>query len=355
MVFDNVSDDYTNVLDWVAVRRRTRPLAAGEVHLGLILMPIVVLEEVLCGILVLVYLGLKRGGGAESWMSPRRKEAMLCMKLSLVYISVGAMILMCFTMIEWKRNLIWAPVKVVEPEFEKLLQLCRNLLHSHMHRLILTPDKRDNLDPSEQSKASKYFDKLFNNKRNGTFLEAGGHDGYFLSNTYYLEKKLGWTGVMIEPAQDTFQQLIKSRRNIWASDACITDRSEGIPCEIRGFREFVSKVYESASSKTLESTYDMKSNDEILAFDPPGAMTHWTSNRIGRSGVQCVLVSQIDQSTTTNRSSRRIKGDCSDLFCIHYSLVPLVPPGACEPQRGVDLLEPVEDKLRIGRHNSDHH
>lgn len=33
----------------------------------------------------------------------------------------------------------------------------------------------------------------------GTFLEIGGNDGYSQSNTYFLEKHLGWDGILIEP------------------------------------------------------------------------------------------------------------------------------------------------------------
>jgi len=33
----------------------------------------------------------------------------------------------------------------------------------------------------------------------GVFVEAGANDGYRKSNTYYLERFRGWTGVLIEP------------------------------------------------------------------------------------------------------------------------------------------------------------
>jgi len=33
----------------------------------------------------------------------------------------------------------------------------------------------------------------------GTFVEAGAHDGYTQSNTYYLERWRGWSGVLVEP------------------------------------------------------------------------------------------------------------------------------------------------------------
>jgi FkbM family methyltransferase len=33
----------------------------------------------------------------------------------------------------------------------------------------------------------------------GTFFEAGAHDGYTQSNTYFLERHRGWSGALVEP------------------------------------------------------------------------------------------------------------------------------------------------------------
>ena len=41
-------------------------------------------------------------------------------------------------------------------------------------------------------------------KRDGFFIEAGAHDGVEASNTLYLEKKMGWRGLLVEPNPDTF-------------------------------------------------------------------------------------------------------------------------------------------------------
>ena len=38
--------------------------------------------------------------------------------------------------------------------------------------------------------------------RGGTFFEAGAHDGYTQSNTYYLERRRGWSGVLVEPVPE---------------------------------------------------------------------------------------------------------------------------------------------------------
>jgi hypothetical protein len=35
--------------------------------------------------------------------------------------------------------------------------------------------------------------------RPGVFVEAGANDGFSHSNTFYLEQRLGWTGLLVEP------------------------------------------------------------------------------------------------------------------------------------------------------------
>ncbi len=44
----------------------------------------------------------------------------------------------------------------------------------------------------------------------GVFVEAGGHDGYTQSNTYYLERFRGWSGVLVEPMPE---MAAEARRN----------------------------------------------------------------------------------------------------------------------------------------------
>ncbi|HEY1451089.1 MAG TPA: FkbM family methyltransferase [Solirubrobacteraceae bacterium] len=45
----------------------------------------------------------------------------------------------------------------------------------------------------------------------GTFVEAGGHDGYTQSNTYYLERFRGWRGVLVEPMPEMARQARLNR------------------------------------------------------------------------------------------------------------------------------------------------
>jgi len=48
-------------------------------------------------------------------------------------------------------------------------------------------------------------------QRGGTFLEAGAHDGYTQSNTYFLERHRGWSGVLIEPVPELQRKCARRR------------------------------------------------------------------------------------------------------------------------------------------------
>lgn len=62
---------------------------------------------------------------------------------------------------------------------------------------------RDNLD----AKLEKYL------PAKGFFVEAGAHDGFSDSNTYFLEKIKGWRGLLIEPMPGNYRACIKQRPN----------------------------------------------------------------------------------------------------------------------------------------------
>lgn len=45
----------------------------------------------------------------------------------------------------------------------------------------------------------------------GVFLEAGAHDGYTQSNTYYLERFRGWSGVLVEAIPELYAKAAARR------------------------------------------------------------------------------------------------------------------------------------------------
>jgi FkbM family methyltransferase len=52
---------------------------------------------------------------------------------------------------------------------------------------------------------------FFQDRRNGVFVDVGANDYKFLSNTYYLETALGWSGLAIEP-QTSFEEGYRKNR-----------------------------------------------------------------------------------------------------------------------------------------------
>jgi FkbM family methyltransferase len=51
------------------------------------------------------------------------------------------------------------------------------------------------------------------NYTNGIFIEAGANNGINQSNTYYLEKELGWKGLLVEPNYILCEECKKNRIN----------------------------------------------------------------------------------------------------------------------------------------------
>jgi FkbM family methyltransferase len=59
----------------------------------------------------------------------------------------------------------------------------------------------------------------------GVFLEAGANDGLQQSNTYYLERKKGWRGILVEPIPRLFQQCQNNRPNATCVCAALVPRT----------------------------------------------------------------------------------------------------------------------------------
>jgi FkbM family methyltransferase len=55
-------------------------------------------------------------------------------------------------------------------------------------------------------KLSRYL-----NFRNGFFIEAGANDGFSQSNTYFLERFLGWSGILVEGIPELAEQCRRLR------------------------------------------------------------------------------------------------------------------------------------------------
>ncbi|MEQ8209702.1 MAG: FkbM family methyltransferase [Lacipirellulaceae bacterium] len=82
-------------------------------------------------------------------------------------------------------------------------KLFRRRLFEAMGNAKYSRPSLNNLD----DKLAKYLDF-----KDGFFIEAGGNDGYTQSNTYYLEKMLGWRGLLIEAVPELYEACLKERK-----------------------------------------------------------------------------------------------------------------------------------------------
>lgn len=56
------------------------------------------------------------------------------------------------------------------------------------------------------------YGEVFNERRDGYFVDIGAHDGIYINNTYLLERRYNWSGICVEANPITFSALKKNRR-----------------------------------------------------------------------------------------------------------------------------------------------
>lgn len=59
-------------------------------------------------------------------------------------------------------------------------------------------------------------------QKNGYFIECGAYDGEYQSNTLFLERKLQWTGLLIEAEPNNFKAALEKKRNAVLVPACLS-------------------------------------------------------------------------------------------------------------------------------------
>lgn len=67
--------------------------------------------------------------------------------------------------------------------------------------------------------------KKYLSYKNGIYVEAGAHNGVFISNTLFLEKEFGWHGLLIEPTNSLMEKCKENRssKNYFEECALVGD------------------------------------------------------------------------------------------------------------------------------------
>lgn len=68
---------------------------------------------------------------------------------------------------------------------------------------------------------------VLNERKNGFYVEFGAADGIEGSNTYYMEKKLGWLGILAEPGR-CWHRKLELNRTAQISHKCVWSENHAI-------------------------------------------------------------------------------------------------------------------------------
>jgi len=102
-----------------------------------------------------------------------------------------------------------------------------------------------------QDGQDKFLLKLFPNKKKGVFLDIGAYDGLYYSNSFYLEKEMGWNGICVEPNPFVFEKL-KVNRKCSLIKCCISEQpGEFDFLIVNGYGEMLSGLIDFFDEKHL--------------------------------------------------------------------------------------------------------
>ncbi len=112
--------------------------------------------------------------------------------------------------------------------------------------------------------------------RNGYYIELGAHDGIFASNTMHFELLRGWRGILIEPAPENFDLLVKNRRgsrNEFFQCACVSSEYQQSSIEMVYSHAWTAAATMTGSSqrdsRILEGATHLREGEEVHPFVSP--------------------------------------------------------------------------------------
>ena len=130
---------------------------------------------------------------------------------------------------------------------------------------------------------SQIFQDLFayffsNCKKKGTFIEIGGGNGVNLSNSYILEKKFKWRGVICEPDSRLHANILAKRKCFLETKPVSSSANKNIYFYFKGLYDSYARLSYGPSAKKLKSIslnnlikkYQLGKNIDYISIDTEG-------------------------------------------------------------------------------------
>ena len=166
---------------------------------------------------------------------------------------------------------------------ERIVQACR-----WRWNLLTENSKFDFPEwPEDEYKSQIGQDKwvtevVFPGKRDGFFIDIGAYDGVTISNTYMLEKQLGWRGICIE-AGSTFDALRKNR-DCMCENVCLAAEPGAVMYSFRDWESGITslldkqtrggvdeKIVEARTLASVLEKYNAPSAIDFCSLDTEGS------------------------------------------------------------------------------------
>jgi len=175
------------------------------------------------------------------------------------------------------------------------------------------------------------LDARFGHQRDGFFVEAGACDGFYESNTYFLERARGWSGLLIEPTPVFARAARRARRGADVVQCALVPdgfaeefvelrfggsmtviEDEGAPAWVSAVKEGIAldkpeHVYR-APARTLSEVLDAASAPEVdlLSLDVEGFEAEVLDGLdFARHAPRFMLI-EVDQRAPRSRVEERV-------------------------------------------------
>ncbi|KAG0721967.1 hypothetical protein GWK47_045354 [Chionoecetes opilio] len=166
-------------------------------------------------------------------------------------------------------------------------------------------------------------------RRGGFFVEAGALDGESMSNSLWLERQRGWTGLLVEADTTAFTALTHKRRRAWAANVCLAPNP------------FPAKMLFSQSSHapgplSKPLGFKMRAMNGLAQYVPERSLDDSWFKRVQCVPLQSLLVAlgvtQVDLLVLDVEGAERAILDHLDLDRFNVQLPAPVPsPPSCLP------------------------
>ncbi|XP_064104942.1 uncharacterized protein LOC135214494 isoform X2 [Macrobrachium nipponense] len=117
------------------------------------------------------------------------------------------------------------PIAVDDPKLLKVIRDRYLIPPTTLPYNLSSPDETRIYYPPNNVSSYHFIDYyvkfLLGDQKTGVFLDSGALEGDIFSNSLWLEKERGWTGILVEVDPNNFLHLLQKRRKSWLSNTCI--------------------------------------------------------------------------------------------------------------------------------------